>query len=159
MSTPAPTTAWVKAGLVALPLYGLVLGYATRVPQPDQTTDPAGWAEFVSSPTYLVEHVASSVVGALLVIFGTAALGTLLASSRASRLALWGTVLAVAGQILLMVPGTIATFGTPPIGAAYLEGHREVMELEFSPLLGVIFLLGLLLVVVGNVVLGVAVWR
>lgn len=159
MSTPASATAWVKAGLLALSLYGLVLAYATRVPQPDQTTDPVAWAEFVSSPTYLVEHVASSVVGALLVIFGTAALGAFLASSRVPRLALWGTALAVAAQILLMVPGTISTFGTPPIGAAYLDGHREVMELEFSPLLGVIFLLALLLVVVGNLVLGVAVWR
>src|SRR5690349_18542613 len=40
MSTTSPTTGWIKAGLVALPLYGLLVGYATLTPQPDQTTAP-----------------------------------------------------------------------------------------------------------------------
>ena len=129
MSTTSPSTAWIKAGLVTLPLYGLILGFTTLKPQPDQVADPEGWARFVSSTSYLVEHIASSVVGPVLVILGTLALGALLASSRAPRLAIWGTVLAVAGQILFMVPGTISTFATPAVGAAYLSGNREVMAL------------------------------
>jgi hypothetical protein len=159
MSSKEPTTAWVRAGLVALPLYGLVLAYATRDPQPDQTTDPDGLAQFVSTTSYLVEHIASSVVGAVLVIFGTFALGAFLSGSRASRSALWGTVLAVTGQILFMVPGTISTFATPAIGAAYLSGNRDVMAVELSPVLPVITGVALLMVVAGNIVLGVAVWR
>ena len=122
MSTTSPTTTWVKAGLMALPLYGLILGFTTLKPQPDQVADPEGWARFVSSTSYLVEHIASNVVGPVIAIFGTLALGAYLAHSRAPRLAVWGTVLAVAGHILFMVPGTISTFATPAIGAAYLSG-------------------------------------
>ncbi|HZA05612.1 MAG TPA: hypothetical protein VE617_13690 [Propionibacteriaceae bacterium] len=159
MSTSTPSTAWVKAGLAALPLYGVLVGYATLKAQPDQTVDPDAWARFVASPSYLAEHIASNVLGPVIAIFGTLALGALLVSSRAPRLALSGTVLAVTGHILFMVPGTISTFGTPPIGAAYLDGHREVMALEFSPVLGLITAVALLLTVVGNTLLGLAIWR
>jgi hypothetical protein len=159
MSTTSPTTAWIKAGLVALPVYGLLVGYATLKPQPDQTTDPEGWARFVSSTSYLVEHIASNVVGAAFAIFGTLALGALLSTSRAPRLALSGTVLAVAGQILFMVPGAISTFATPAIGAAYLAGNQQVMALEFSPVLALIIAVALLLAVAGNIILGLAIWR
>jgi len=149
----------MKTGLLALPIYGVILGYTTRTPQPDQSVDTEGWARFVSSPSYLVEHIASSVVGAVLVIFGTLALGAFLSRSRVPRLALWGTVLAVAGQTLFMVPGTISTFATPAIGGAYLGGNREVMGVEFSPVLTLITGVALLLTVAGNIVLGVAIWR
>jgi hypothetical protein len=159
MSSKEPTTAWVRTGLVALPLYGLILAFTTRHPQPDQTVDPEAWARFVSTPSYLAEHIASSVVGAVLVIFGTLALGGLLWRSRAPRLGLWGTILAATGQTLFLVPGTISTFATPPIGAAYLAGNRDVMALEFSPALTLITGLSLLLAVAGNVVLGLAIWR
>ena len=80
-----------------------------------------------------------------------------LANSRAPRLAVWGTVLAVAGQILFMVPGTISTFATPAIGAAYLSGNREVMAMEFSPVLTLIIGVALLLAVAGNTILGLAI--
>jgi len=159
MSTTSASTAWIKTGLLALPLYGVILGFTTLKPQPDQVTDPGGWARFVSGPSYLVEHIASSVVGAVLVIFGTLALGAFLARGRAPRLALAGTVSAVAGQILFMVPGTISTFATPAIGAAYLDGNREVMSIEFSPVLTLITGVALLLAVAGNIILGVATWR
>ena len=35
MSTTSASAAWIKPGLVALPLYGLILGFTTRKPQPD----------------------------------------------------------------------------------------------------------------------------
>lgn len=148
-----------RIGLLALPAYAAITGYVTRKPQPDQVSDPDGWAGFVSSPSYLVEHVLGNVVGSLLVIFGTLALGAFLSASGAPRLGLSGTVLAVTGHVLLMVPGTLSTFATPAIGAAYLAGNREVMAVEFAPVLTPIVGLGLLLAVVGNAVLAVAVWR
>ena len=155
----SPSAGWIKTSVVALPLYGLILGFTTRNPQPDQVVDPEGWAQFVSSPSYLVEHIASSIVGAVSVILGTLAVGAFLVRGRAPRLALWGTVLAVAGQTLFMVPGTISTFATPAIGDAYLSGNREVMTIEFSPVLTLITGVALLLAVAGNLVLGVAIWR
>jgi len=70
-----------------------------------------------------------------------------------------GTVLAVVGYVLFTVPGVISTFATPAIGAAYLNGHPDVMNLEFSAVMSAIFGLGLLFAVVGNAVLSVAIWR
>ena len=159
MSVTSPTAGWIRTGLVALPLYGLLVGYATLTPQPDQTTVPQEWARFVSSPSYLAVHIGANVLGAVVVIFGTLALGALLASSRAPRLALGGTVLAVAGQILFMVPGTISTFATPPIAAAYLAGNEDAMTLQFPPVLGALTAVALLLTVAGNTLLGIALWR
>ena len=154
-----PAARWVQVGLFALPVYGLLTAYATLEPQPDQVSDPEGWARFVSSSSYLVGHVLGNVVGAVLVIFGTFALGAYLTASQAPRLGLWGMVLAVTGHILFTVPGAISTFATPAIGAAYLAGNRDVMSLEFSPVVTAVIALGLLLAVTGNMLLSVAIWR
>jgi len=154
-----PTAGWIRVGLFALPVYGLLIAYSTVKPQPDQVADPEGWARFVSSTSYLVGHVLGNVLGTALVIFGTFALGALLATSRAPRLGLWGMVLSITGYVLFTIPGVISTFATPPIGAAYLAGNREVMSLEFSPILTAITLLALLLAVIGNGLLSVAIWR
>jgi hypothetical protein len=160
-SAPRSSTAqtWSRIGLFALPVYGVLLATATMRPQPNQAHDPEGWAQFVTAPTYLVEHVLSGIVGAVLVILGTVALGAFLAAGKAARLALTGMVLAVVGQILLMVPGVISTVATPAIGAAYLKGNTDAMTLEFPPTLAVAFGIALLLTVAGNVTLGVATWR
>jgi hypothetical protein len=155
----SPAAGWIRVGLFALPAYGLLTAYATLEPQPDQVSDPDGWARFVSSTSYLVGHVVGNVLGTALAIFGTFALGAFLVASRAPRLAMWGMVLAVAGHILFTVPGAISTFATPAIGAAYLAGNHDVMALEFSPVMTAIIALGLLLAVIGNAILGVAIWR
>jgi len=154
-----PTAGWIRVGLFALPAYGLLIAYSTLKPQPDQVADPEGWARFVSSTSYLVGHVLGNVLGTVLVVFGTFALGALLATSRAPRLGLWGMVLSITGYLLFTIPGVISSFATPPIGAAYLAGNREVMSLEFSPTLTLITLLALLLAVIGNGLLSVAIWR
>jgi hypothetical protein len=154
-----PTAGWIRVGLFALPVYGLLIAYSTLKPQPDQVADPEGWARFVSSTSYLVGHVLGNVLGTALVIFGTFALGALLATSRAPRLGLWGMVLSITGYVLFTIPGVISTFATPPIGAAYLAGNREVMSLQFSPILTAITLLALLLALIGNGLLSVAIWR
>ena len=154
-----PTAGWIRVGLFALPVYGLLIAYSTLKPQPDQVADPEGWARFVSSTSYLVGHVLGNVLGTALVVFGTFALGALLATSRAPRLGLWGMVLSITGYLLFTIPGVISSFATPPIGAAYLAGNREVMSLEFSPILTLITLLALLLAAIGNGLLSVAIWR
>ena len=159
VKTSTSMAAWIRAGLFALPVYGILVAYATRNSQPDQTTDPDAWAAFVSTPEYLVEHVLSSVVGAALVILGTMALGVLLSRTRAARLGVTGMVLSVVAQVLFMVPGVISTFATPAIGAAYLAGNRDAMTIVFPEILGGVFALALLLAAVGNVLLGIAIWR
>jgi hypothetical protein len=158
MSTPRSITGWTTAGMVALTLYAILLAVGTWAPQPDQVTDPDGWARFVASSSYLVSHIATSVLGPVLVILGTFALTALLVP-RAPRLALSGLVLSTVGQVLLTVPGVISTFATPAVAEAYLGGNRDVMRLEFSGTMIIITMLAVLLTVAGNVVLGVAVAR
>jgi hypothetical protein len=150
--------AWVRTWLFALPLYAVLVGYATRVAQPDQVSDPENWARFVSTTSYLVEHVLANVVGTALAIFGTFALGAYLAGSRRSRSALWGMALAVNGHVLFTVPGVVSTFVTPAIGSAYLDGNREAITIEFSPLLMAVFGLALVMALVGNALLAAALW-
>ena len=156
---PTPAAGLIRIGLWALPVYGLLIMVSTLSPQPDQVSDPAGWARFVSTPSYLVGHVAGNVLGTVLVIFGTFALGAYLSAGRAPRLALTGMVLSITSYVLFTVPGVISTFATPAIGVAYLAGNPAVMELEFSPLTTMILLVALLLAVVGNGLLSVAIWR
>ena len=124
MTTTSPATPWIRAGLLALPVYGVLISYATRAPQPDPASDPDSWAHFVSTPTYLTEHLASSVLGTVLMILGTGALGAYLTITRSARIALAGMVAAVTGQILFAVPAALSTFATPAIGVAYLDGTR-----------------------------------
>ena len=69
-----PTTA-IRIGLWALPLYGALTAWATLDPQPNQATDPGGWARFVSTNSYLVSHLVGSTGGTILAILGTMALG------------------------------------------------------------------------------------
>ncbi|MET0781122.1 MAG: DUF2427 domain-containing protein [Microbacterium sp.] len=154
-----PGTKWIRAGLVALPVYGLLTAWSSMTPQPDLATDPDGWARFVSAPAYQVSHLVGSVGGTILAIFGMFALGAYLAPTRAGRLALAAMVVTVLGQALLMVPAVISTFASPAIGRAYLSGLDDVMQIQFSDTLISMFLIGLLLAFVGTVLLGVAMWR
>ena len=152
-------TRWIRAGLMVLPVYGLLTAWASWGAQPDQVADPAGWARFVSSSSYLTGHLLGSTGGTILAIFGTFALGALLAGGRSPRLGLSAMVTAVAGHALLLVPAVISTFAMPALGKAYLSGTTEVMQVQFPGAMTVATLLGLLLALLGNLLLGVAVWR
>ena len=154
------TTHWIRAGLVALPVYGALTAWSSLGAQPDQVKEPEAWARYVSTTGYLVSHLIGSTGGTILGIFGAFALGAYLAGSRAGRLGLAAMVVAAAGHALLLVPSVISTFVTPAIGEAYLSGMEGVIEgIGFHPAMMMVYLLGLLLAFVGNVLLGVAVFR
>jgi hypothetical protein len=156
---PRPLLGWIRGALFALPVYGLLTAWATLKPQPDQVRDPEGWARFVGSASYLAGHLIGTIGGTVLAIFGTFALGMFLASSRSPRLALTAMTLAVAAHALFLVPGAISAFATPAIGRAYLGGITDVMKLEFPASMTGVLAAGLLLALIGNVLLGIAVWR
>jgi hypothetical protein len=153
------TINWIRAGILTLPIYGLLTFWATLDPQPDQVTHPEAWASFVSSSSYMLTHVIGSIGGAVLAILGVFALGVYLANSHSGRLGLVAMVITVAGQAFGLVIGGISAFATPAIGQAYLSGIKDVMQIQFSPVMSVIFALAVLLMIVGNALLGVAVWR
>lgn len=150
---------WIRAGLWALPVSWLATAWSTLEPQPDQEKDPDAWALFVSSDSYQFSHLLGSTGGTILALFGVFALGCCLANSRVGGLALAAMVTAAAGTALLLVPAVISTFATPAIGKAYLGGNQEVMQLEFPGSMTAAFLVGLLLALLGNILLGIAVWR
>ena len=150
---------WIRAGLWALPVSALVTAWSTLEPQPDQEKDPDAWARFVSSDSYQFSHLFGSTAGTILAIFGVFALGCCLANSRVGRPGAGGDGHRRRRHGLLLVPAVISTFATPAIGKAYLAGNQDVMQLEFPGSMTGAFLLGLLLAFLGNVLLGVAVWR
>jgi hypothetical protein len=160
--SPPNTTSWVRIGLWALPLYGVLTFWSSLDPQPDPNTDYEAWSRYVTTDHYVLTHVFGSIFGLILAIFGTFALGAYLAKSRAGRLGLVAMVLTVLGSALFLPGMGVSTFSAPEEGQAYLAGIEGLTELPTSSAdiaFGVISLLVVVLLFVGNVVLGVAVWR
>ena len=161
MSAPN-TTRWIGVGLLGLPLYGALTFFSSLNPQPDPNTHPEAWARYVTTDFYLLKHLFASGLGLILVIFGTFALGAYLVGSRAGRMGLVGMVGAVSGSLLFLMVGGVSIFAAPKQGQAILAGIEEYEKLPailadtaLLPTMGV----GVLLMLVGNVLLGVAVWR
>jgi hypothetical protein len=68
-------------------------------------------------------------------------------------------VIAATGQALLLPPCGVSTFALPAIGQVYRGGVEEVATMSFRTAMSIFMLVGMVLVLVGNVLLGVAVWR
>ena len=161
MSAPS-ITRWIGIGLLGLPLYGALTFLSSLNPQPDPNTHYEAWARFVTTDFYLLKHLFASGLGLILVIFGTIALGAYLITSRAGRMGLVGMVITVFGTLLFLMIGGLSIFAVPKEGQAFLAGIEEYAKLPtiladtaLLPTMGV----GVLLMLVGNVLLGVAVWR
>ena len=161
MSAPN-ITRWIGIGLLGLPLYGVLTFFSSLNPQPDPNTHYEAWARYVTTDFYLLKHLFASGLGLILVIFGTIALGAYLITSRAGRMGLVGMVITVFGTLLFLMIGGLSIFAVPKEGQAFLAGIEEYAKLPtiladtaLLPTMGV----GVLLMLVGNVLLGVAVWR
>ncbi len=161
MSAPN-ITRWIGIGLLCLPIYGVLTFFSSLNPQPDPNTHYDAWARFVTTDFYLLKHLFVSILGTILVIFGTFALGTYLATSRAGRLGLVAMAITVFGTALFLTVGGVSTFAAPEQGQIHLAGIEEYRDLPtilaetaMMATMGV----GMLLMLVGNVLLGVAVWR
>ena len=155
-------TRWMGIGLLGLPLYGVLTFFSSLNPQPDPNTHYEAWAHYVTTDFYLLKHLFASILGIIFVIFGTFALGAYLITSRAGRLGLVAMVTTVFGTLLFLIIGGVSIFAAPKEGQAFLAGIEEYAKLPtiladtaLLPTFGV----GMLLMLVGNVLLGVAVWR
>jgi hypothetical protein len=161
MSTPN-IIRWMGIGLLCLPLYGALTFWTALNPQPDPNTHLEAWSRYVTTNGYVLKHLFGSILGVILAIFGVFALGAYLATSRAGRMGLVAMVVTVLGNALLLVVLGISTFAAPEQGQAYLAGIEELNELPdtFADMLLALTALGyILLGFVGNILLGVAVWR
>ena len=161
MATPN-ITRWIGIGLLGLPLYGVMTFFSSLDPQPDPNTHYEAFARFVTTDGYVLKHLFLSELGVIFAIFGTIALGAYLTRSRAGRMGLWAMVITVLGSALVLTWTGVSTFATPVEGQAYLAGMEEYHKLPTSlavTLQGATMIVSILLGFVGNVLLGVAVWR
>ncbi len=161
MSTPN-ITRWIGIGLLGLPLYGVMTFFSSLDPQPDPNTHYEAFSRFVTTNGYVITHIFGSTLGLILAIFGTFALGAYLATSRAGRLGLVAMVITVLGSALNLTIGGYSTFASPEQGQMYLQGIKGYLDMPSilaQSAFTATFALAILLVFVGNVLLGVAVWR
>ena len=154
---------WIRIGVWALPVYGLLTLWATFTHEPDRRNEVEAYARFLSTDIYLAHHLLGSILGTILGIFGVIALTAYLAGSRVGRLALLAMVLSVAGNCLILTLFGFSTIVSPVIGKLYLAGQPGAMEVNeaiFSTTaILIISVTGLVLYLVGAILLGVAVWR
>jgi hypothetical protein len=156
------TTNWIRAGLLGLPISGALTFWSSLYPQPDPNVHYEAWFRFVVTDHYVLTHVFGSILGLILAIFGTFALGVYLSRSRAGRMGLTAMVAAVFGSALFLPVMGISAFAAPKEGQAYLAGLEEYSQLPdilANTMVSLTSLLMVVLVFAGNVFLGVAVWR
>ncbi len=157
----ANTTRWIGIGLLGLSLYGALTFWSALHPQPDYNTHLEAWARYVTTSGYVLKHLFGSILGQIFAIFGVFALGAYLATSRAGRLGLVAMVLTVLGSALLLVILGVTTFAAPEQGQAILAGMNidELPDTLADTVQALTGLAYILLGFVGNILLGVAVWR
>src|ERR671911_335305 len=159
----ANTANWIRAGLLALPIYGLLTLWATFTHEPDRQNQVEAYARYISTTNYLTQHLLGSILGTILAIFGVIALAAYLASTRVGNLALLAMVLSVAGHCLILTIFGFSTIISPVIGRLYLEGQPGTMEVNdaifTSPAFVFLVIPGLLFFLVGSILFGVAIWR
>jgi hypothetical protein len=115
---------------------------------------------FVSTTDYMLRHLLRTMLGIILVIFGVFALGAYVAKwGRSGRLGLVAMVITIVANTLGLTITGWAAFGEPAIGRAYLAGIEEAMRIDIGADFIVIFMLTIVLAFVGNVLLGIAIWR
>ncbi len=160
--SPSNINRWIGIGLLGLPLYGALTLWSSFEGQPDPNTQLEAWSRFVTTDQYVLGHLLGSILGLVLAIFGVFALGAFLATSRAGRLGLVAAVLTVLGSALFLPLQGVSTFAVPEEGQAVLAGLEEfeaLPDIFADTMMGLTGLLVIVLSFVGNILLGVAVWR
>jgi hypothetical protein len=160
--TVTPVDAGTRAGLWALPAYGVLLGLSTMTHQPS-VDDFDAYARYVTTEVFLVSHLGASILGAGLAVLGTTAVTALLVHGRAARAAITGLVLTVLANVYLAAAFGSAAFVQPGIGRAHLDGVAGMPELNadtaYGPALFATALSATFLLIVAAVVLGTAIAR
>jgi hypothetical protein len=110
----------------------------------------------------VLKHLFLTILGTIFGIFGSIALGAYLTRSRAGHMGLVGMVITVLSYSLFLTWGGVSTFATPQEGQAYLAGMEQFHKLPptlANTLQSAAIAVSVVLGFVGNVLLGVAVWR
>jgi hypothetical protein len=114
---------WARRWVWALPAWGALLALSTITHQPSARTDFATYADYVTTPQFLVSHFGASLFGAALGVVGAFALAILVINRGGGRAVLRGVVAFVLGQTLTTSIVGVAAFFQPAIGDAYKSGE------------------------------------
>jgi hypothetical protein len=98
-----------RAGLWALPAYGLLLGLSTVTHQPP-VSDFDAYARYVATDVFLLSHLGASIFGAGLAILGAVAVAAHLVPGRAARTATIGLTLTVITNVFMAAAFGSAAF-------------------------------------------------
>src|SRR3712207_1415747 len=121
-ATNAPTNrSAARAGLWALPAYGLLLGLSTLTHQPP-VADFDAYARYTTTGVFLLSHLGASIFGAGLAILGAIAVTALIGHGRAARTAVAGLAMTTITNVFLASTFGSAAFVQPGIGRAHLAG-------------------------------------
>ncbi|MGY1591218.1 hypothetical protein ACI79D_04490 [Geodermatophilus sp. SYSU D00708] len=158
-----PVRRALTAGIWGLPVSTALLAVGTVTHQPDPRADFAGYAEYVTGPTFLASHLGASVLGAAVGIVGTASVALLAArpSGRPGR-TLAGAAAAVLATVLNTAVFGVAAFAQPAIGRAAragVEGIEAVDADVYGPELFATAAVALVAWTVGAVLLGAGIGR
>ncbi|MEV0901586.1 hypothetical protein [Actinoplanes sp. NPDC049802] len=151
-----------RAGLWALPAYGLLLGLSTWTHQPP-IDDFDAYARYITTDVFLISHLGASIFGAALAVLGAVAVTAFLAHGRAARTAVAGLVLTTITNVFLASTFGSATFVQPGIGRAHLAGTPGMPALNadtaYGPAFFVVALIATSFLIVSAIVLGTAIAR
>lgn len=153
---------WVRAGVAALPVYGLLTGWATLTHQPNAQVDFPAYANYISTPEFFAHHLVGSIGGSILMLYGSMALSAYLADKRGAATARVALLASTAGTVLMTSLFGVAAFAAPALGHAYLAGNESMAAINqaiYSTPLGLTGVTGGLLYTLGTILFGIAIWR
>jgi hypothetical protein len=158
-----PVRRILRAGLWALPVFTALLTLGTLTHQPDSRTDFAGYADYVTTPVFLVSHLGASILGAAIGIVGLVSLSVLVAEVNGRPgWTLLGGALSVVGNVLNTALFGVAAFAQPAIGRAFRSGVDGIAGVDgdvYGPELFATAGAALLTWTAGAVLLGAALRR
>jgi hypothetical protein len=123
---------YARAGLWALPIYGLANLVGTLSSQPDYHQNFPAYASYIHTTSFLASHLAASMLGTGIGLLGFTALLVYLASGRSPGIPVTAYVTTILGNIALVAVFGVAAFAQPAIGKAYLAGHHDAIGLNSS---------------------------
>src|SRR5690348_17174483 len=89
---------WARRWVWALPAWGALLALSTVTHQPPARTEFAAYADYVTTPQFLVSHFGASLFGAALGTVGAFALAILVVNRGGRPAVLRGVIAFVVGQ-------------------------------------------------------------
>lgn len=146
--------------LWALPLWALMLLLGTVTHQPDPQTQFGAFAGYVTTDRFLMSHLVNSILGAAIGSIGFVALTLHLSATRAAGRAVAAMIAMVAGNALITAIFGVAAFVQPAMGRLFISGAGDALALYndvYAAPLFITAMLGLLLLMVGAVLAGLAI--